>query len=141
MNPAWKRSSCAAARAMARSPRRVSMWFNNVFRRTLRDFRIAILGWSLGIGLVMFEVEATVGSLISTPVARATLVSLASSFAWNADVVAVDTVGGYATWKVGVFIFLIAIWPLLACRRILRGEEQRGSMYLLLSLPPAPLPL
>jgi ABC-2 type transport system permease protein len=111
------------------------MWFNNVFLRTLRDFRIAILGWSLGIGLVMFEVEATVGSLISTPAARATLVSLASSFAWNADVVAVDTVGGYATWKVGVFILLIAIWPLLACSRILRGEEERGSMDVLLSLP------
>ena len=111
------------------------MWFTNVFLRTLRDFRIAIVGWSLGIGLVMFEVEATVGSLISTPAARATLVSLASSFAWNADVVAVDTVGGYATWKVGVFILLIAIWPLLACSRILRGEEERGSMDVLLSLP------
>src|SRR5258708_4312977 len=135
MNPAWKRSSCATTRAMARSPRRLIMWFNNVFLRTLRDFRIAILGWSLGIGLVMFEVEATVGSLIATPVARATLVSLASSFAWNADVVAVDTVGGYATWKVGVFILLIAIWPLLACSRILRGEEERGSMDVLLSLP------
>jgi ABC-2 type transport system permease protein len=111
------------------------MWFNNVFLRTLRDFRIAILGWSLGIGLVMFEVEATVGSLNSTPAARATLVSLASSFAWNADVVAVDTVGGYATWKVGVFILLIAIWPGLSCSRILRGEEERGSMDVLLSLP------
>jgi ABC-2 type transport system permease protein len=111
------------------------MWFTNVFLRTLRDFRIAIVGWSLGSGLVMFEVEATVGSLISTPAARATLVSLASSFAWNADVVAVDTVGGYATWKVGVFILLIAIWPLLACSRILRGEEERGSMDVLLSLP------
>ncbi len=61
------------------------MWFTNVFLRTLRDFRIAILGWGLGMGLVMFEVEATVSSLISTPAARATLVSLAGSFAWNAD--------------------------------------------------------
>ena len=111
------------------------MWFNNVFLRTLRDFRIAILGWSLGMGLAMFEVEATVGSLITTPAARATLVSLASSFAWNAEAVAVDTVGGYATWKVGIFILLIAIWPLLACSRILRGEEERGSMDVLLSLP------
>ncbi|HEX6478789.1 MAG TPA: ABC transporter permease subunit [Ktedonobacteraceae bacterium] len=111
------------------------MWFNSVFLKTLRDFRIAILGWSLGMGLVMFEVEATVGSLISTPAARATLVSLASSFAWNAAVVDVDTVGGYATWKIGIFILLIAIWPLLACSRILRGEEERGSMDVLLSLP------
>ncbi len=49
--------------------------------------------------------------------------------------VSVDTVGGYATWKVGIFILLIAIWPLLACTRILRGEEERGSMDVLLSLP------
>ena len=111
------------------------MWFNSVFLRTLRDFRIAILGWSLGMGLAMFEVEATVGSLITTPAARATLVSLASSFAWNAAVVGVDTVGGYATWKIGIFILLIAVWPLLACSRILRGEEERGSMDVLLSLP------
>jgi ABC-2 type transport system permease protein len=111
------------------------MWFTSIYLRTLRDFRLAILGWGVGMGLVMFEVEATVSSLISTPAARHTLVSLAGSFAWNADVVAVDTVGGYATWKVGIFILLIAIWPLLACSRMLRGEEERGSLDTLLSLP------
>jgi ABC-2 type transport system permease protein len=111
------------------------VWFTSIYLKTLRDFRIAILGWSLGMGLVMFEVEATVGSLISTPTARQTLASLAGSFAWNADPVAVDTVGGYATWKVGIFILLIAVWPLLACSRILRGEEERGSLDALLSLP------
>lgn len=111
------------------------MWFTSIYLKTLRDFRIAILGWSLGMGLVMFEVEATVGSLISTPTARQTLASLASSFAWNADPIAVTTVGGYTTWKVGIFILLIAIWPLLACSRILRGEEERGSLDALLSLP------
>ncbi len=111
------------------------MWFTSVYLKTLRDFRLAILGWGVGMGLVMFEVQATVSSLVSTPAARQTLVSLASSFAWNADTVAVDTVGGYATWKVGIFILLIAIWPLLACSRVLRGEEERGSLDALLSLP------
>ncbi len=111
------------------------MWFRNIYLKTLRDYRIAILGWSVGMGLIMFEVQATVGSLVTTPAARQTLVSLAGSFAWNADPVAVDTVGGYATWKVGIFILLIAIWPLLACSRLLRGEEERGSLDVLLSLP------
>ena len=111
------------------------MWFTSIHLKTLRDFRLAILGWSVGMGLVMFEVQATVSSLVATPAARATLVGLASSFAWNADAVAVDTVGGYATWKVGIFILLIAIWPLLACSRVLRGEEERGSLDVLLSLP------
>ena len=111
------------------------MWFRSIYLKTLRDFRIAILGWSVGMGLIMFEVQAAVSSLVSTPAARATLVGLASSFAWNADAVAVDTVGGYATWKVGISILLIAIWPLLAGSRILRGEEERGSLDVLLSLP------
>jgi ABC-2 type transport system permease protein len=111
------------------------MWFTSIFLKTLRDFRIAILGWGVGMGLATFEVQATVGSLVSTPAARATLVSLASSFAWNADPVAVDTVGGYATWKVGIFFLLVAIWPLMACSRLLRGEEERGSLDVLLSLP------
>jgi ABC-2 type transport system permease protein len=111
------------------------MWFKSIYLKTLRDFRIAILGWGVGMGLATFEVQATVGSLVSTPAARATLVSLASSFAWNADAVAVDTVGGYATWKVGIFFLLVAIWPLMACSRLLRGEEERGSLDVLLSLP------
>lgn len=111
------------------------MWFSSIFLKTLRDYRIAILGWGLGMGLTMFEVEATVSALISTPAARNTLVALAGSFAWNADAVAVDTVGGYATWKLGVFLLLIVIWPLLACSRLLRGEEERGSLDVLLSLP------
>ncbi len=112
-----------------------AMWFTSVYLKTLRDFRLAILGWGMGMGLVMYDVLAAVPSLMATPAARQTLVSLASSFAWQAEPVAVDTVGGYATWKEGLFILLIAIWPLLACSRLLRGEEERGSMDALLSLP------
>src|SRR5579884_3415844 len=111
------------------------MWFNNVFLKTLRDYRIAILGWGIGIGLLMYAVLTAVSSLIATPAARASLVALAAEFTWIADPVAVDTVGGYATWKVGFTILLIAVWPLLACSRILRGEEERGSLDALLSLP------
>ncbi len=111
------------------------MWFTSIYLRTLRDFRLAILGWSVGMGLVMVELAAALGSLISTPAARHVLVSLAGTYAWNADPVAVDTVGGYSTWKVGIFILLITVWPLLACSRMLRGEEERGSLDALLSLP------
>ena len=111
------------------------MWFTSIYLRTLRSFRLAIVGWSIGMGLVMVELAAALGSLISTPAARHVLVSLASAYAWNADPVAVDTVGGYSTWKVGIFILILAIWPLLACTRILRGDEERGSLDVLLSLP------
>jgi ABC-2 type transport system permease protein len=111
------------------------MWLRSVYLKTLRDYRVAILGWGIGMGLVVVSPMASVGTLLTTPQAREQLVSLAASFAWNADVVAVDTIGGYATFKIGIFIFLIAVWPLLAGSRMLRGEEDRGSLDVLLSLP------
>jgi ABC-2 type transport system permease protein len=107
----------------------------SIFLKTLRDYRVAILGWGIGMGLVVISPMASVAALVTTPQAREQLVSLAASFAWNADPIKVDTIGGYATFKIGFFIFLIAIWPLLVGSRMLRGEEDRGSMDVLLSLP------
>jgi ABC-2 type transport system permease protein len=107
----------------------------SVFLKSLRDYRIAILGWGIGMGLVVISPMASVAAMMSTPQARQQLVSLAAQFTWNAEAIAVDTAGGYATFKIGIFIFLIAIWPLLAASRMLRGEEDRGSMDVLLSLP------
>ncbi len=111
------------------------MWFNSIYLKSLRDFRIAILGWGAGMGLLLYVVLAAVPSLIATPQARASLVSLSGSFAWLAEPIAVDTPGGYTTWKYGFTILLIALWPLLACSRLLRGEEERGSLDILLSQP------
>ena len=111
------------------------MWLSSIFLKTLRDYRVAILGWGIGMGLVVISPMASVTALITTPQARQQLISLAATFAWNADPIAVDTIGGYATFKIGIFMFLIAIWPLLAGSRMLRGEEDRGSLDVLLSLP------
>jgi ABC-2 type transport system permease protein len=111
------------------------VWLSSVFLKSLRDYRVAILGWGIGMGLVVASPMASVAALVTTPQAREQLITLAASFTWNAEVVAVDTIGGYATWKIGTFIFLIAIWPLLAGSRMLRGEEDRGSLDVLLSLP------
>ena len=111
------------------------MWLSSIFLKTLRDYRVAILGWGIGMGLVVVSPMVSVAALVTTPQEREQLVSLAATFAWNADTVAVDTIGGYATFKIGIFIFLIAGWPLLAASRMLRGEEDRGSLDVLLSLP------
>jgi ABC-2 type transport system permease protein len=111
------------------------MLFRNIYLKTLRDYRIAILGWGVGIGLLMYVVLVAVPSLVDTPQARASLVSLGASFAWLAEPVSLDTPGGYVTWKYGLTILIIAIWPLLASSRMLRGEEERGSLDVLLSLP------
>ena len=111
------------------------MWFSSVFLKTLRDYRIAILGWGLGIGLLMYTVLSAVSALIATPAARASLASLAGSFGWIAEPIRVDTPGGYATWKYGFTILVMALWPILVGSRMLRGEEERGSLDALLSLP------
>jgi ABC-2 type transport system permease protein len=111
------------------------MWLSSVFLKTLRDYRIAILGWGIGMGLVVVSPMASVAALVTTPEARQQLAGIAASFAWNADAVAVTTIGGYATFKIGIFIFLIIVWPILAGSRMLRGEEERGSLDVLLSVP------
>ena len=109
--------------------------FRSIFLKTLRDYRVAILGWGIGMGLVIVSPMASVAALISTAAQREALAGLAAQFAWNADPIAADTVGGYATFKIGIFVFLICVWPLLAASRMLRGEEDRGSLDVLLSVP------
>jgi ABC-2 type transport system permease protein len=111
------------------------MLFRNIYLKSLRDYRIAILGWGLGIGLLIFVVLSSFPSLIETPEARASLVSLGPSFAWIAEPLKIDTPGGYATFKYGFTVLIMALWPLLACSRMLRGEEERGSMDVLLTMP------
>ncbi len=111
------------------------MWFKSVFLKSLRDYRVAILGWGVGMGLVIVSPMASVSELVKTPEARAALLSLAASFSWNADAIKADTIGGYATFKIGIFIFLMVVWPILAGSRMLRGEEDRASLDVLLSAP------
>src|SRR6266568_9214365 len=119
MSPAWKTSSCATTKAMARPSRRRAMWFRSVYLKTLRDFRVAILGWGVGMGLLVYTTLASFPSLVETPQARASLVSLAGTFSWIAEPIAVGTAGGYATFKIGFLILLITIWPLMAGSRVL----------------------
>lgn len=111
------------------------MWFGSVFLRTLRSYRIAIAGWGLGMALLLLEPLAGASTIVGTAQGRASLTELATSFAWNADPVAVGTATGYAMFKIGIGILLIVIWPLLAASRTLRGEEERGSLDVLLSVP------
>jgi ABC-2 type transport system permease protein len=111
------------------------MWWRSVYGKTLREGRGAIVGWGVGMGLLLLAVQATVGSVMAAPGAKQALASMTQSFRWAADPVAVTTVGGYATWKLGFTVLMMAIWPLIASARVLRGAEERGSMDVLLSVP------
>ena len=111
------------------------MFFSSIYLKTLRAFRVPILAWGLGLGLLLMAVISAVPSLIATPEARAAIVALGPSFAWFAEPVKVDTPGGYATWKYGLTVLIVVLWPMLAESGMFRGEEERGSMDVLLSLP------
>ena len=111
------------------------MFFNSIYLKTLRDLRTPILGWGLGFGILMLVVLAAVSSLISTPDARAGLAAIGPSFAWLAAPIKIDTAGGYATFKYGVTILVVAIWPIISLTGMFRGEEERGSVDALLSNP------
>lgn len=113
------------------------MWSRSVYLRTLRGYRTAILAWGGSMAVTIIYTMAAANQLLGTASGRASLTSIADSFAWNAAPVAVATSAGYATFKVGVFMMVVAIWPLLAATRMLRGEEERGVLDLLLSLPPS----
>lgn len=109
--------------------------FRSIYLKTLREFRIGILGWGIGWGILIAAIFTTMPQLVSTPAARAALVALGPSFAWFADPIKIDTPGGYATWKYGLTVLVVALWPMLAESRFLRGEEERGSLDVLLSAP------
>jgi polyether ionophore transport system permease protein len=111
------------------------MWFSNVYLKTLRDYRIAIFGWGIGLGLMVYSTLSIFPSLNLNKNDAVQINQLIKSFAWLAEGIKIYTPGGYLTYKLGFTILVMAIWPLLAGARMLRGEEERGSMDALLSLP------
>ena len=120
---------------MRRRTAHPSRWLSSVYLKTLRGYRIAIVGWGYGMSLLVLELVASTSAITHTAAGRASLQQIAAQFAWNAAPVAVDTPGGYATFKLGLGILVIAIWPLLAASRALRGEEESGSLDVLLAAP------
>lgn len=111
------------------------MFFRSIYLKTLREFRVGILGWGLGWGVLFALIFSTVPQLVSTPAARAALIALGPSFAWFAEPIKIDTPGGYAAWKYGLTVLIVALWPMLSETRFIRGEEERGSLDVLLSVP------
>jgi ABC-2 type transport system permease protein len=110
------------------------MWFTSIYRKTLRDCRWALLGWGLGLGILAY-VEAAEYAVTATPQARASLASLGPTFAWYSAPIAMTTPGGMTSWRMGPILVLLSVWALLASSRVLRGEEEEGSLDVLLTRP------
>jgi ABC-2 type transport system permease protein len=107
-----------------------------VFLKTLRDCRVPILAWGLGIGAMPPIIFAAVPILLASPVGRQEVVALAQNPAVRVLVEPVDVLspGGYATWRLAMLLPLLAVWALLAVSRLTRGDEESGAFDLLLSV-------
>ena len=106
----------------------------NVLTKSLQDYRWAILGWGLGIGLLVYVVYSAYVKLLGTSaLSGPALQQLADQFRFFAEPIALNTPGGYVTYKYGELIpILVGIWTILAGSRMVRGDEERGAMDLLL---------
>jgi ABC-2 type transport system permease protein len=106
--------------------------FGSIWSKTLRDYRVAILAW--GLALALF---GAIDFAESTPTTIATFGSLAPLFRMLGDPYQIQTPEGFITWRImELFVPLaISFWPILAGARMVRGEEERGSMDVLLSTP------
>lgn len=107
--------------------------FRSIFTKSLRDYRWAILGWGLGLGVVVFAQYATFKSTFNGTSA-AQIQQLVNQFQFFGPAVKVGTPGGFVTFKVmGLLPAILGIWTLLAGARMIRGEEERGTLDIVLS--------
>jgi ABC-2 type transport system permease protein len=118
------------------------MLLRNIYTKAIRDNRAGILGWGLGIAALMGIGASQYGQIIgNTPEERRRLAAEAAkafeSFSFLiGDIVALDTMGGFITTRVMGFIpVMIAFWAIVLAVGALRGEEQNGSMDVLIAAP------
>lgn len=108
----------------------------SVWTKTLRDYRVAILGWGLGLALLLYATLAAYATQITTPQARAQFAQLAETFRFFAEPIEVTTPTGFATWRImGLTPVLLGIWAILAGARLVRGAEERGTLDIVLATP------
>ncbi|HZC05779.1 MAG TPA: ABC transporter permease subunit [Ktedonobacterales bacterium] len=120
---------------LAARPAQVSAgWaFRAVWSKSLRSYRVAILAWGIGLGLLLM---ATAAASPSIATAAGQLSSVTQSFSFFGNPVAIGTPQGYITFKfLGLLPLLIGIWTIIAGAHLTRGDEERGSLDLLLGEP------
>ena len=106
--------------------------FRTIWSKSLRDYRAAILGWGIGLGFLM-----AVGFATATPTVLEGFASLAQLLRFLGDPYAIQTPEGFITFRwMGAFLpLLLSFWPILAGARLVRGEEERGTLDVLLATP------
>jgi ABC-2 type transport system permease protein len=120
----------------------MAILLRNIYGKTIRDNRSGLLGWGLGIATIMGVGASQYGQIISgTPEERrriaAETVKAFEGFSFLiGDIVGLDTIGGFITTRVMGFIpVMIGLWAIVLAVGVLRGEEQNGSMDVVLAAP------
>jgi len=110
--------------------------FHSIYTKTLRDYRVPILAWGIGLALVIYGTLAAYATQFTTPESQAGIVTLAETFRFIADPIEVTTPTGFVTWRsFGLLPVFLGIWAALAGARLTRGAEERGTLDTLLALP------
>ncbi len=106
--------------------------FGSIWSKSLRDYCVPILSWGIGLGLLMYVGFATA----TTPVLAA-FASIVPLVGFLGEPVAMQTPAGYITFRYmeTILPLLISFWTILAGVRLVRGEEERGTMDVLLATP------
>ena len=105
----------------------------SIFWKTMREQRWALCIWSVLVLLILIAVYA---SLSQIDVSQLGSLTQNRAYAFLSDPVAIDTASGYVTFKYGFsFSLMLSIFAMLIGSRLVRGEEARGSMDLLLATP------
>ena len=100
--------------------------FRSIFSKTLRGYRWAILGWGVGVGLLLYTQYATIGTQL-TGLSSTSLQKVVEQFSFFGETVALNTPGGYVTFKtMGFLPVILGVWTVLAGARMTRGEEESG---------------
>jgi ABC-2 type transport system permease protein len=105
-------------------------------RYELRLQRRQALAWIVGLATVGASGVAGYRAAYPTAAAREHLAqTIGANPAFNAlygEPSRLDTVTGFAAWRVGgVFVIIAAVWGLLAATRVTRGEEEAGRSELI----------
>ncbi|HMJ80082.1 MAG TPA: hypothetical protein VK592_03445, partial [Candidatus Dormibacteraeota bacterium] len=108
--------------------------FGSVYAKTLRDSRLAFIIVAGMLGGIMLAAGAAIPNVFPTQQAREEIVRLANELGGAAQGLAgkpvnVGTLGGYLQWKYGpVFLWIAALWSILALSSTLVSEARRGSL-------------
>ena len=106
--------------------------FRSIWSKSLRDYRVPMLAWGIGMALFMVAVFST-----ATPAVVTAYISLVRILSFLGDPYAMNTPEGYITFRYmeTSWPLLLSLWPILAGARLVRGEEERGTMDVLLATP------